>query len=118
MNCELRCDRALVGVIRNVFESDRTWYGAIDPTLQQRDPPLDARVEEFISFCVDWHRRLDDHQDEPPDAVEFEEFKDVLRPGRWSVAWPDGREDKLHQAPVFFAGGEVTWSLETDTSER
>jgi hypothetical protein len=68
---------------------------------------LPRRLLEFIRFCEDWNERL---RDDSADAAEFAAYSDVVRSGLWATTDSAGRRTRVADAPVFFAGDEVTWT--------
>lgn len=96
---------ALVCVVHRAFESDGTWYGA-DCAIAPR-PEVGAEAWDFVAFCRDWHRRLDEAPDAPPDGGEFTRFGTVVDGPDWTVVLPD-RVLRVLGAPVF-AGDQVSW---------
>ncbi len=104
---EVRYRGALVCVVHRVFESDGTWYGA-DCAFAPR-PEVGAEAWDFVWFCRDWHRRLDEAPDASPGAGEFAPFGTLVDGSDWSVVLPD-RVQRVLGAPVF-AGDEVSWRV-------
>lgn len=111
---EIRYRGDLVCVVRRVFESDGTWYGA-DCALTPR-PEVRTEAWDFVAFCREWHGRLDEAPDSPPDSGELMRFGTVVDDDEWSVVLPD-RVLHLLGAPVF-AGDEVSWCVRQQTNVR
>jgi hypothetical protein len=107
--CELLCRGVLVGLVRQTLLSDNTWYGRIEFRLHEGMGEVRDRMSSFVSFCEDWHDRLNRHPENPPDAAEFEKFGELLQTGSWILRDNEGRNHPIGQAPVFLKGGEISW---------
>jgi hypothetical protein len=94
-------DGECVGIIYDAFCSDNTWFGRFTGTEGAA-----PRVTEFIAFCIDWHARIEAPETE---AREFDAYADVLRDGRSSLRGTSSSRS-IVEAPVFFPGGDVTWT--------
>src|SRR3954467_6355284 len=79
----------LVGLVREPFYSDDTWYGLFERTASPSQDPTLRRVFSFVDFCEQWHERLEQDQANPPDASEFDQFSDLLQSGLWFAASPE-----------------------------
>jgi hypothetical protein len=99
----------LVGHVRDAFCSDATWHGNFDIQLLPDDDEQAPRLIDFIDFCEKWDERLTGDPSNPPDAAEFDRFSDLLTSGLWFVTNAAGETCQIDEAPVFFAGGEVSW---------
>lgn len=97
---------AIVGRIRNPFYSDETWYGAFELAP---DAP-EKRLIDYIKFSEDWNERV--HRGEDADPGEFDRFSDLINSGLWFTRDEKGVASRITEAPVFFAGGELTWRTE------
>jgi hypothetical protein len=65
---------------------------------------------EFVRFCEDWNERTRAAASSLPDPSEFDAFADVARSGLWFIkSANDEDRHRIKDAPVFFAGDEVTW---------
>ena len=100
-----------VGYIHDAFEPDATWFGPFVRAISPDDGSLARSLLEFIEFCEGWNERTIDNPT-PPDASEFDSFSDLLTSGLWTTTSPDGAVRRIREAPVFFKGDEVTWSVE------
>jgi len=106
-----------IGNIKGAFcgeEATGTWFGRFSPSTHDSHDADEKRVRDFISFCRDWHRRQD--EPEPPNAAEFDDFKDIVDSDKWNIEMPD-RTTKTIGCPVFY-GDEVTWKSVEDTCEK
>jgi hypothetical protein len=93
-----------VGTVHNSFCSDDVWFGTYTPTADVA-ATVRPRVDEYIAFCIDWHRRVDDKATE---ADEFDAYADVVH-GRWTAKRADGTVMDLESAPTFPDPGRVSW---------
>lgn len=113
---KLQFGHLTVGRIREAFESDCTWHGRFQQELQANSHELAPRLIAFIEFCQGWNERLRRH-DEPVDAVEFDQFTDIVKSHSWFTRNRAGIATPIKDAPVFFANGDVTWSTAEVESE-
>ena len=100
----LFCNDYRVGNLTGAFFSDNTWYATVNLTLNDQSA-FAQRIHSFITFCIDWHDRIDSD----PDASEFDDFTDVVNESNWSTVADDGSQHAIHAAPVFLAGGDISW---------
>src|SRR5262245_25895225 len=105
MNLQLRYGSLLVGEIEDAFWSEGTGYGVFRLASGVANDPALRRVREFIAFCEEWHSRLD--AEPPPDAAEFDAFRDVWDSGTWNTVSPDGAVCPIGE-PVILEDS-VTW---------
>ncbi len=100
----------MLGVLKNVFESDYTWYGVFEP-ISNEITNVDRRCFDYIRFSIDWNERIY-HGDDTANANEFNEYENVIKSGNWYVRSLDGvLTQVVEDAPVFFPGGDVSWRL-------
>lgn len=97
----------LVGVVRDAFNSDGTWFGRVDVLIDRATSDQHARVLDFIAFCQDWNERA---RGGGADASEFDRFSDVVSSGRWQTRASEGAAATVVGAPVFFRPSEVSWT--------
>ena len=90
-----------IGIIDGPYLSDGTWYGRFRPC-----PTAVPRVAEYIWFCIDWNERA---RAVGADASEFDKFAELMTPGTWTIVSAGGEVSELESAPIFFAGGDITW---------
>jgi hypothetical protein len=105
-SAELFFDGFRIGVIKNIFCSDDTWYGEFELNVADTDRAVLGHVAPFIAFCEDWHHHEISNQ---ADVKEFGPYQNVLQTGRWIVMHSDGVKHSIAEAPVFFPRGEVSW---------
>jgi hypothetical protein len=102
-----------VGTLRDVFESDGTWYGTLDLDSgigsKGQEDELSRRIAEYIRFAEEWNERA--HRVEPADASEFDQYSDLVKSRQWSTRDENGEVNQIADAPVFFTGGEVSWQI-------
>jgi len=98
-----------VGQILDWFLSDDIWHGRFEAAIGADDGPVERRLLEFIQFSSDWNQKVTDNPAEPPDAVEFDRFADVIRSNKWSVLSARGQSRIVEEAPVFFQKDQITW---------
>jgi hypothetical protein len=65
-----------------------------------------------MEFCANWNERARSDYSNPLDACEFEQYSDLLSSGKWYMVTPEGVQNRIIDAPVFFSGDEVSWRLE------
>ena len=107
MNFLLQYGTLVVGSVSDAFESEGTWFGEFQPTHSgHHNSVLEIRIRAFITFCQEWHSRLESGQD--PSAAEFDSFHDALTSGLWYAVAPDGVVHRITEAPVF-VGSEISW---------
>ena len=109
MNLKLKYGDIELGVIKDAFESDDTWFGTFQLSLLKGGTEIEFRLIEFITFCKEWHTRLSTEQEY--DASEFDSFKDILCSGLWMavlVLTLDGVIHQIHEAPVF-VDDKISW---------
>lgn len=100
-----------VGRVRDAFCTDATWYGALECAITSDDGPLAGRLVEFMVFCEQWNQRSAAAPENPPAAAEFDRFADVVKSGLWFTETKSGEKQPIVEAPVFFAGGELSWRV-------
>lgn len=105
---ELFFSDSRIGLIRNVFCSDDTWYGDFELDCVGTDRVVLNQVAPFIEFCADWNKRESLGQ---ADVEEFDVYQCVIQPGKWMVIHSDGAKHRITDAPVFFPGGEISWRI-------
>jgi hypothetical protein len=103
-------DDVAVGQIKNAFESDGTWYGIVQLESPRPDRELPRRIYDYISFVEDWNERV--RRGDEADASELDRYSDLIKSGLWFTKSDDGVVSRITEAPVFFAGNEVSWSVE------
>ena len=99
----------VVGRISKAFCSDATWYGLHRPLIEIKDGVLAHRLLDYINFSQDWNERL--RKGLAADPAEFEHYADVIKSGLWSTDTTDGHRSSIIDAPVFFAGDEISWRI-------
>ena len=99
----------LVGVIKNPFYSDDTWFGTFELGTEGRYAELERRVTDYIHFVEDWNERV--RRDDPADPGEFEQYSDLVQSGLWSTKDEGGVVSAIAEAPVFFRGGDISWRM-------
>jgi hypothetical protein len=97
----------LVGRVRDAFLSDGTWFGSLELAIRPDGGELPRRLLEFIRFCEDWNERV---RDDSADVAEFAAYSDLVGSRLWATTDSAGRRTRIAEAPVFFAGDEVTWT--------
>ena len=103
----------LIGNINRVFENYPHWEGIFEPKISRRDCTLQARILDFIQFCEDFNEREREGTDLPnPD--EFDRFSDITKDHVWSILDSHDRHYPIDEWPVFFAGGDVSWTYISD----
>jgi hypothetical protein len=107
---ELCYSALVVGHLTGVFNSDGTWYGALEPsTAVARPPDLVAdRVNAYVAFSRDWTDRTHGNPDDPPDASEFDAFSDITDSNQWFLRNSQGAILPI-RALVFWQGNDVSW---------
>jgi len=108
-------DNVLIGQVTDTYYSDRTWWGILKRIAHPSDGELAHRVLSFIDFCEDWNERTGKNPADPPSAAEFDQYSDVLKSGLWSIRNAEGERNRIGTAPLFYAGGEFCWRLESGT---
>jgi hypothetical protein len=96
----------LVGMVRDPYYSDQTWFATLDRAPAVADNKIAHRVAEFIDFCKAWHQKTEQ------DVSEFDRFSDLLASGLWVTKDVFGAV--LHQiaeAPVFVEDDEISWRV-------
>lgn len=105
---ELYCDYKLVGLVRDSFSCDGTWYGNCN-LVMDRTGAFENRVLDFIGFSKDWNERVRSGQVNPPAVSEFRKYEDVIDHKLWFVKLHDETCLKIQKAPAFFTNGDITW---------
>jgi len=97
----------LVAHLKNVIQSDGTYYATFELCVSDTKPGLAARIVTFIRFFVDWNTRCSAR--EPVHRSEFGQYGDLIGTDKWRVKW---RDDSLVVAgmPNFSEGNEVAWN--------
>jgi hypothetical protein len=103
---ELRYGSVLVGQIEEPFCHQGAWFWLFHPTVVAESGCQERRLYEFIRFCEEWHRRLENGAG--PDASEFNTYRDVIQSNLWHTTSNDGAVARFNEAPVF-ASGDVSW---------
>jgi hypothetical protein len=104
---ELWYDSTLVGRVSQVVLQDGVSLGVIHFAVEDGTDPLLQELLRYIDFCIDWNERTRTQRD-PPSASEFDAFGPIVKSGKWLAKAGDSRE-AIEDAPVFFAGNEVSW---------
>ena len=109
MTIHLRFDDVVVGEIADAFDHQGTQFGTFHCSLPADGDETAKRLRSFIEFCKDWFERCG--SDAGADASEFDQFRDVVGSGKWSVQQPGGEISKIEDAPMFCDGlkGEISW---------
>ena len=104
-----------VGIVRDAYHTDLNWYGELELTVSPHISPLAGRLLAFITFCVQWHERLDAanntsdaEKTEPPDPSEFDEYNDMVESDHWATKTLNGTTQTI-ESPVFWPGGGLCW---------
>jgi hypothetical protein len=102
-------DNVVVGEITDAFEHQGTQFGNFLCSLPADGDRTAKRLRAFIEFCKDWFERSG--SEAGADASEFDQYRDVVSSGKWSVQKPDGDLSKIEDAPIFQDGlnGEISW---------
>ncbi len=103
-------DTTEVGIVRNAFCSDETWYGRFEMTADPEAGAVEREIADFVEFCIEWNERARACA-ETADPAEFNRFSAVVEDGRWQAVELDGTALRIAEAPVFFRGGDVTWRV-------
>ena len=106
-----------VGEIKDPIYRDGTWTGLWIEMINRDYGLLEDRLLDFIEFCHVWDQRQLDPT--PPGESEFDQFEDLLSSNLWQVAANQGHRFQIVEAPMFIAGGGISWSLsnEFDSSQ-
>ena len=107
MDLQLEYGPLVVGVITEVLEHQRTWFGTFRPAFSAAPGPLESRICEFIEFSKDFNARAAADQD--TDAAEFDRFDDLVSSGSWRVRDPSGAIVEIKHAPNFLGGDGISW---------
>jgi hypothetical protein len=102
-------DNVVVGEITDAFEHQGTQFGNFECSLPPDGDKTAKRLRAFIEFCTDWFERSG--SEAGADASEFDQYRDVVSSGKWSVQKPGGDLSKIEDAPMFQDGlkGEISW---------
>ncbi len=106
-------DNVLIGHVTGTYYSDETWWGILIRVVHADDGELGQRLLSFIYFCEDWNERYARDPANPPSATEFDSYSDVLKSGLWFVRNANGEQLRIGEAPLFYAGEEICWRLES-----
>jgi hypothetical protein len=104
---ELWYDSTLVGLVSQVVLQDGVSFGVIQFAINDATNPLLRDLVRYVDFSVDWNERTRTQRD-PPSASDFDAFGPIVKSGKWHARSGDRRE-AIEDAPVFFAGNEVSW---------
>ena len=96
-----------IGYLRDSSCSDATWYGQLELTLDPQAGKLERQLANYIQFSEEWIENAAMYED----ASAYDEYSELINSGEWFTIDPKGTVGKIHQAPVFFDGGEVSWSV-------
>jgi hypothetical protein len=106
VNLQLWYDTILVADLLNVSVHQGTWFAAYCQLVTCEQGKQETRLCDYITFCENWHKRL--KRGESPGAVQFDQFRDVLKSGLWRVPCPDGSDLTMTEGPIFVEG-EASW---------
>ena len=107
----LLCNSEPVASVHNAMFTVGNWYGMYELHPTNPDDELLSRVTEYVEFSVAWNRRCKEDFDNPPDPSEFDAYEDMVGRAAWSAKSEDGQVIEIENAPVFFEGQEVTWTV-------
>jgi len=112
MECQfnLLYEKLKIGRIENAFCSDDTWFGTVKLMTEPSCRDLSDRILAYVNFSEDWNQRLRTGSS-TADPVEFEQYADLIKSSAWIVESDAGERFQVLGAPVFFAGGELSWRL-------
>jgi hypothetical protein len=96
-----------VGVVKEPFLSDGTWYGTVHIETVGTKDEADRRLIEYIRFVEDWNERVRSGGDASAD--EFDSYSDLTASGMWATKDANGEITPIIEAPVFFRGDEISW---------
>jgi hypothetical protein len=99
-----------VGIVRDVFEHQGTFFGKFELGDAVRTTVLARSVVAFIAFCIDWNERARGASGRPPSREEFEQHAAVIGPGLWTVVSASTLAS-IEDAPLFFLGGDISWRV-------
>jgi hypothetical protein len=109
MKTLLLFDEVVVGEIADAFEHEGTQFGTFQCSLPADGDRMAKRLRAFIEFCKDWVERSGSSAG--ADASEFDQYRDVIATGKWSVQQLGGQVFRIEDAPMFHDGlnGEISW---------
>jgi hypothetical protein len=109
-------DNLVVGEITEAFEHQGTQFGNFQSTLPA-DGETPKRLRAFIEFSKNWFVRSG--SEAGADAVEFDQYRDVVSSGKWSIQKPGRGLRKIQDAPMFQDGlnGEISWLEEIRSND-
>lgn len=102
---ELLFRDVLVARLVEPFWSDGTFYAKPRVVIAPTNGPWAQRLLDYVAFSVEWNRRVE--QGEAADSSEFDRFRELLGPTKWSVV-VDGTRLPIEEGPSFYAD-EVSW---------
>jgi hypothetical protein len=99
----------VVGEVENVFEDQGTQFGDFQCSLPPDGDMTTKRLCKFIDFCKDWFERCG--SEDGADASEFDQFRDIVSSGKWSIRQAAGDCSSIKEAPMFHDGreGQISW---------
>jgi len=95
---------SVVGTVDDVFQSEGTWYGRFH---RQASVPVSEAVMNYVKGCELWNESLKSGK-EVGDL--HQQFPEVIGHNLWWVE-RGGHRNFIENAPVFFAGGDISWSI-------
>lgn len=107
---KLYCNKTLIGVIKEPFECDDTWYGTFEMLLKKGNDDFENRIIDFIEFSKKWNHEIETNIEEPPDVYEFDKFDEIINKYIWFVESNKCTVCYIDKAPNFY-DDEVSWRL-------
>ena len=97
----------VVGNIAQPLFCDETWHGILTIDAAFEAHAAAKRFLAYKRFSETWNARLRKNQQKPPDAAEFDKFRDLTESENWTI---EDDESVAHHvnAPLFLRGGEFT----------
>jgi hypothetical protein len=99
-------DNIAVAELLNAIVHQGTWFAEYRQVVTRAKGIQAARICEYVAFSEKWHERFREGMD--PNAMEFDQFKDVVYSGLWRPACAGGTLT-MAEGPIFVEG-EVSWN--------
>lgn len=103
-------DDILVCTVVDLFFSDDVYYGTYTIVNDRNCYGTKKRIVEYIEFCIDWHKRIEEFPGEGQDAAEFDSYTDIFKNNQWSVQSTSDKQI-IENAPIFMENNQVNWRI-------